>query len=413
MALSTLRDPTVILSDHINYTPWLRQLKTRCQSLEVWSVIDPALTEEPLQKPPRPQPPSVAAYQPSPTYVAANPNLPPIQPSHLSPQGSKAYKDDMETYKILFEDYKITDREYREQKANLDKVVTHFQTTVSAHLQHNCCTPESTIRQWVNNLMITVGVDPQEEYRRTRARYLDSLKPMRTPGQWATWLSEYDHAATEAESNHVAEILTLDSVKEDFMKAVLPTAPVWVATFQQNGKAVVTVTRKVMMKLFRDYMILQHPNKGKQKGAFAAAGSSLADRGGATQTTDRDASLVDEAASSNPRGRPRNQRKDGLRTKTKRSASYLDDVPAAAGGLKCPACEQRHNLQDCFYVFPDKQPEWFKPRPNMVALINNRMENDLELQDHLRALKRQKSQTPRIKQSHTPTPTRITEANEE
>ena len=261
--------------------------------------------------------------------------------------------------------------------------------------------------------MITVGVDPQEEYRRARARYHEALKPMRTPGQWTTWLSEYDHAATEAESNQVAEVLTLDSTKDDFQKAVLPIAPVWVATFQQNGRLVATVTRKVMMKLFREHMILQHPIKGKQKGAFAAAGSSLADSGESTQTTDRDASLVDDRASSNPRGRPRNQRNDGHRTKTKRSASNLDDEPAAAGGIKCPACEQHHNLQDCFYVFPDKQPEWFRPRPNMVALIKNRMEHDPELQSSLRALKRPKSQTPRIKQSHTPTPTRITEANED
>ncbi|KAK7178293.1 gag protein [Paraphaeosphaeria sporulosa] len=326
MASSTLRDPTVILSDHTNYSQWLRQLKTRCQSLEVWKVIEPTLTNEPLQKPIRPQPPLVAQYHPLPAFMAGNLGIEPSQLSHLSTQGAKAYKEDQEVYKILLEDYKITNREYQEEKVNLDKVVTYFQTTVSAHIQHNCCTPGSTIRQWVESLMITVGVDPQEEHRRARVRYLEALRPMRTPGQWSTWLSEYDHAATEAESNRVAEAVTQDSVKEDFVKAVRPIAPIWVATFQQHGREVATVTRKAMMKLFRDYMSFQHPNKGKQKGAFAAAGSYLADGGESTQATDRDASLVDEAASSKARGRPRNQRRNGHRTKSKRTVSNPDLV---------------------------------------------------------------------------------------
>ncbi|KAL5371205.1 hypothetical protein DPSP01_014421 [Paraphaeosphaeria sporulosa] len=244
--------------------------------------------------------------------MAGNLGIEPSQLSHLSTQGAKAYKEDQEVYKILLEDYKITNREYQEEKVNLDKVVTYFQTTVSAHIQHNCCTPGSTIRQWVESLMITVGVDPQEEHRRARVRYLEALRPMRTPGQWSTWLLEYDHAATEAESNRVAEAVTQDSIKEDFVKA--------------HGREVATVTCKAMMKLFRDYMSFQHPNKGKQKGAFAAAGSSLADGGESTQATDRDASLVDEAASSNARGRPRNQRRNGHPTKSKRTVSNPDLV---------------------------------------------------------------------------------------
>ena len=175
------------------------------------------------------------------------------------------------------------------------------------------------------------------------------------------------------------------------------------------------------MKLFREHMTKRHPIKGKQKGAFAAAGSSLAGSGESTPATDRDASLVDEAASSKSRGRPRNhkQRNDGQRTRTKRSA-MCDHEPVAAGGLKCPACEQRHALQDCFYAFPDKQPDWFRPKPGMIALMRYRLENDSELQESLRAVKRSRlqdlrarSQDPRIKQSHTPTPTRITEANNE
>jgi len=413
MALSTLRDPTVILTDYTNYTPWLKQLKTRCQFLKVWNIIDPALTDEPKQKPAMPVPPLIGIYQPNAVYATANPNIAPILPSQLSPAGAKAYKDDSDYYKGKLEIYKIMDRAYQEEKADLDKVVTFLQSTISVHLQNNCCIPGETIKDWIKNLTITVGVDLQEEYRRARARYQEALKPMRIAGSWATWLSEYDHAATEAETNQVPELQRLDSVKEDFMKAVIHVAPMWVTTFQQYGSKEAAVSRKHTMKLFRDHMVLQHPTKGKQKGAFAAAGSSLADSGESTQATDRDASLVDEAASSKSRGRPRNhkQRNDGQRTKSKRSPQSLE--PTAVGGNYCPACELRHSLQDCFYAFPDKQPDWFKPNPLMVKLVKLRLEHDTDFQEKLRMVKRPRSQTPRIKSSHTPTPTRITEANNE
>ena len=122
---------------------------------------------------------------------------------------------------------------------------------------------------------------------------------------------------------------------------------------------------------------------------------------------------MDEVASSKSRGRPRNhkQRNDGPRTKAKRSPQSLE--PTAVGGNHCPACELRHSLQDCFYAFPDKQPEWFRPNPIMVKLVKLRLENDPTLQESLRMTKRARLQAPTIKLSHTPTPSRITETDDE
>jgi hypothetical protein len=413
MALSTSRDPTVILTDYTNYTAWLKQLKTRCQFLKVWKFIDPASTDEPKHETPIPMPPLIGQYQPSAAYTAANPNTPPTMPSHLSTAGAKSYKDDSDYHKGQLEMFKIVDRVYREEQANLDKVVTFLQSTISAHLQSNCCIPGQSIKEWVNNLAITVGVDLKDEYKRSRTRYQDALRPMRTAGLWVAWLAEYDHAATEAETNGVSELKMLDSVKDDFINAVLNVAPMWVSTFQLTGNKDPGIRRKDMMKLFREYMTLQHPIKGKQKGAFAAAGSYLAEGGESTQTTDRDASPVNEAASSRTRGRPRKQLANaGQKAKSKRSPITEDNESAAADGTRCPACDMRHNLRDCFYAFPEKQPEWFRPKQSLVTLVMLRKEHDPKLQEQLRSLKRARSQVPSIKLSHTPTPPRLMETDE-
>src|SRR6266498_1391914 len=62
IALLTLRDPVVILTNYINYTLWLKQLKTRCQFLKVWSIINPALTDELKQKPAMLMPLAIGNY---------------------------------------------------------------------------------------------------------------------------------------------------------------------------------------------------------------------------------------------------------------------------------------------------------------------------------------------------------------
>jgi len=405
MSLSTLRESSIILTDYTNFVPWLNQIKARSQVLKIWNIIDPDQQDLPRVEPTIPTPPKVSSYQPSTSFTTATPDESPSLPSHLSTSGLKAYKDDTEYYRGQLELYKIMERKYEEEQSRLDKITTVIQSTVSTHLQNNCCLPTLSIREWIKNLIDTVGIDVKEEYDRARKRYYDALKPMRSAAQWQPWLAEYDHAATEAETNGVTDLQRLDSVKQDFVKAVSPIAPMWATTFMQTGSKLPTITRKDTMKLFREHMALQHPIKGKQKGAFAAAESFLAEGSASTPATDRDASLVVERAPN--RGRPRKQRLVGQEHQTTSKRSAITVGPAAAGGLKCPACELRHNLQDCFYVFPENQPEWFKPRPGIMTLMKYRLENDVELQASLRAIKRVKS--PTFKQSHTPTPTRITD----
>jgi len=417
MALSTLRDPTVILTDYTNYTPWLQQLKARCEPMDIWSIINPDGAKLPRRKPTPPSPPEIASYQP---IIRVNDddqqNLP-TRPSELSNTGLKAYKEDVEYYKIQLEDYKIKDKEYREERSSLEKVVIYIQSTVSQHLQRNCCNPGEQIRQWITSLTQTVGVDKEDERDRARARYLQALKPMRQPANWETWLTEYDQAATEAETNNVAEVQSTHDTMKDFLTAILKAAPTWGVSFQETGRREANMTRKEMMKRFREHMAILHPIKGKQhRGAFAAGELSLAAGGASTPGTDRDASHAAEDASSSTnnqrgRGRPRQKRSFGQSTISKQSS--IEDTTAVEGRKKCPACEQRHSLKDCFYAFPDHAPDWFRPRSGFTDMVQHRIQNDSDLQEEIRKAKRFKSQTPRIKSSHTPTPARITEADNE
>jgi len=204
---------------------------------------------------------------------------------------------------------------------------------------------------------------------------------MRAASQWEPWLTEYDQAATRAEALQVSKVRNIDDVTTDLLAAVSKVAPTWVTTFAGPGYDRTSNNRKKMMKLYRDHMNQFHPVKGKQKSAFAAGEASYLAGGATDQDTLRDASdVLNRAPSAQSQGNPgrsRQKRKyDG--TQGTKSKQFPKRNPAAAGG-DCPACGQRHNLSDCYYAYPEKAPEWFRPNRIVANLVEYNLNKDSEL----------------------------------
>ncbi|KAF3030359.1 hypothetical protein E8E11_000207 [Didymella keratinophila] len=437
MSTQNTRDATVALTDSNSWTAWYRQFKIKCEALSIWKLADSSSSIEPKQRPTLPLPPLIADYEsiasstPLTSTASSSRTRGNTQPtrrdefivatlptrvSDLTPQGQEEYKDDREDYKIQLEAYKLQEKEYQEEHTRYGQLISHILGTVSPHLHLSCCESGKTVREWVVLLQETVGVDAQEERTHARERYHAALKPMRASSQWETWLMEYDQAATRAEALQVGEVRDIDDVTTDFLGAVSKVAPTWVATFSGPGYDRTTNNRKKMMKLFRDYMSLSYPIKGKQKSAFAAGEASYLAGGAPDQDISRDASDVSQRAPSaqsqgNP-GKPRQKRKFDGHQET-RSKQFPKRNTAAAGD-DCSACGQRHNLSDCYYAYPEKAPEWFKPNRTIARLVEYKTNNDDELQRAMNncspsgtiarqtSSSRSNKSTPKIKMSQTP-----------
>ncbi|KAA8621955.1 hypothetical protein PtrV1_06456 [Pyrenophora tritici-repentis] len=246
-----------------------------------------------------------------------------------------------------------------------------------------------TLREWITALQDTVGMDADEERARVRERYHAALKPMRTPENWEAWLSEYDQAATRAETLAVAEVTQTQAMIDDFLGSVSKVASTWTAAFHGPGYDKKAINRKRIMKLFRDYMSLHNPTRGKPKSAFSVVETSYAAGGESDPNTQRDASSVEtRAPSSNNQGRgnlkPLNKRKN---------KQFTERDTATAGGI-CPACEQPHSISDCYYV-NGQAPEWFKPNRGTTKLVQYKLDHDPSLQTLVRE-RSQQSKRPRI-----------------
>lgn len=396
----------ITLRDYSNFTIWFKQLQNRCIAHDIWDKVNPESTTPLTVKPVANRIPVVADYAP-----AANISTPTRQ-SELSTAGQKAFKEDLEYYKLFQEQFRNDRHEYEREQTSLQHMVTFIQQTVANHLQNTCCLPNKTPREWITSLKLAVGVDDRYEKERARDRYLAALKQMRSINLWETWLAEYDQAATEAETYLVAEVTQLDAVTKDFLAAINKVAPVWATAFQDNGRYATGMTRKEMMKRFREHMMTNHSStKGKQKAAFVTTdvsggdpyGSFLADSGESTQGNDRDASHAEHAPS---KGRPNLKRKRATTQGTSRPST---DEP----NTTCPACTLGHALSDCYYIHPEQAPERWKPRPAISQLIELKRKHDSTFQGLMRGQSRSRTQTPHIKQSHMPTPTLSTEAADE
>ena len=429
----------VMLRDEHDYRAWYSQLQARCISHNIWDQVNPAAATPRQAIPTEPTLPDFATYAPSTTLPAG---AVPQQPSDLSSVGLRAYKEDLEFYKLQMERYKLAYTRYKVEETSLQQITAFIQSTVVAHLQQSCCLPDQTIRDWITNLKAQVGITDEAEREQARQRYHSALKPPRSVNSWDIWLAEYNQAATEAETLTVPDTTQFRSVAVDFMSSVNKIAPMWAATFQSNGIDQTGITRQIMMRRFREYMMLNHPiTRGRsQKAAFAVEDPSvfLAANSNADQRVVGDAHHVETGNShAKKRGRPRYQRtaeddaiaspsssqsrgylrstevrspysgSTGATPSNPRSTEVRSPYSGSTGTRKiqyCPACGAAHSLQQCYYLHPENAPEWWQPRQALQRAIEIRSEHDLDFQGLLRSQSRLRTRAKIIKQSQTPQP---------
>jgi hypothetical protein len=227
--------------------------------------------------------------------------------------------------------------------------------------------------------------------------------------------SEYDQAATRAETLNVAEVMQSQAMIDDFLGSVSKVASTWTAAFQGPGYDKKAMNRKRMMKLFRDYMSLTHPTRGKSKSAFMTGEGAHAASGESDSNTQRDASSVQIRAPSINLSQ-RNQRQSNKRKMNapgNKPKQFHKGNTAEAGDV-CPACEQRHNIHNCFYANPTLEiPDWFRPNKHIEKLVQYKLQHDSNLQKAVQEINQEnkrprltttssRSSTPYIKTSQTP-----------
>jgi hypothetical protein len=400
----------IILQDSKSYSEWITALQTQATTSEVWHLFDPQRTDMPLVAPVSPEPPLLSQF------VQAGEPEPP-GPHALSPAMRKIWDSQIEYYKICADSARTKIAAHRDQRRAIQQVVNYIQQTVSSHIFSTCCLPTKTYHQWIAAITKSVGIDKQEVRNRARAEYkwlLHQGAPKKLT-QWDIWLQKYHEAATNAEVHGCLELKDLEAVLEEFKNAVRSVDPLWIESIRQASKGR-TLTREEIMEDWRNFMENHHPVKTNTKSAFAAAGDL------SINAIEGDAFHVENSSSVYPQDRlGKSSSKPGQGTATlnpgqKRQGKIVSrkQTPGkivsqkrsftAPPSTECSACSMRHNLQDCYYLFPDLAPDSWAPRESLKKMIQVNIDHNPEIQEQIRAAKRIRSNTTHIKKSQSAAP---------
>jgi hypothetical protein len=116
--------------------------------------------------------------------------------------------------------------------------------------------------------------------------------------------------------------------------------------------------------------------------------------GATTQGYEKDASIA-ENAPSRQLGKPRHQ-------PSKNPRKWASEDGPAQAKAKCPACDQRHSIKDCWYINNEQAPEWWKANKHVELLIEMKKKHDATLIGAWRGQSQACSQSLHIKKSQTP-----------
>ena len=127
------RNATIILHDQTDYATWLTQIQARCVAYNIWENIRRVTPVPFLLEPIQIRLPAFENYAPVAGIEEAT------RLSELSNAGQKAFKEDMEHYKMLTKQYKIDRYWYKTQQKSIQHVIALIQLTVTPYLQRTCC----------------------------------------------------------------------------------------------------------------------------------------------------------------------------------------------------------------------------------------------------------------------------------
>jgi hypothetical protein len=375
----------VVLRTQDDWQSWDRQFKTQAIDLHLWDHIS---HDEPLH--PMPQRPQLADFQrqgPSrgqsqgvQTRAGRSHTIDDddSQPNELSDSRRIAYQMDIQLY---IED----NRRFDKQEKAVQTLRKWIIDTVAPHYGEVACLPGETLYQWYHNLKKHAGITDSEGLQLAHKRYRESVKPLTKFKDWSAWLVTWEKAILLAEQKKVPEALSTFVWTDDFLSAVTPIAGNWASMFRMVYKMQIEKNELSFRDLandFRKHMgsIAYPSRKGTTlnvaKGAFgpAYAGQDPPDQG-----TLEDAQESAGVASVR---------------RSKRRAPEEEEMSSAA---PCMACDQSHSLSKCYYIFPDKAPEWWEENPKVRASIDKRLNDNLILKERIQGLKgkRSRSGTPR------------------
>ncbi|KAK4246303.1 hypothetical protein C7999DRAFT_15565 [Corynascus novoguineensis] len=365
--------------------PVSREFKNRAISMYIWHKIDPDADDRPpfLTQPTEPNPRRyekrlIPGQQPPAINTSStlgaldeqpDPHGYPEDASEMTARGRASYRLDWSVYRDRMNDF-------REEARAINEIRMWVDETVNKHLLYSTCQPGKGLDVWYEQLRERVGATDQQIYDDATDRYEDALwkTSSKPPGDLQAWLKEWEDAINEAIDEGVPGVQQSRDWWRQFDKAVTRFGfTMWALAYRAEHKKEIRDNKLTIRKVVNDFGAelkrdIHKPIKRTiQKDSHAASFKGV--------QTDR----TTEPTASSP---PSNDSSSTKPTKRKRK-----NTRGAASG--CRSCGiTGHTLDKCYYVFPDKAFDKWKPRSAIAQKVKDNLKNDNDLHKEVQRLRK-------------------------
>ncbi|TVY74979.1 hypothetical protein Focb16_v006254 [Fusarium oxysporum f. sp. cubense] len=312
-----------------------------------------------------------------------------VDPHHHARNVSELTAEDKATFTFEWRVYEQDHREYKEQEANCEKLKAWVTETVDYGLRQSSCRAIWDLRTWYTNLKTSVGATQREQQIAARRNYQAAITPLaKIPKDFANWITAWEMATNHALVMKTGGVDDPNTWFDDLAKAIQPVLGNWVTIYtgiykdKLEGKTLTIgeVAKDLRKEVERQTLI--QPQKGHRvtKGAFGP-------------TFAGESSTLSQTRAGTPEReiRPRNHGEASGRKRKARQGSPAARkrvAPSADSDSRCQACEGNHALSSCYYVFPEKAPEYFKSRKLVCDAVEHRLKTDQHLKTEVDCIKK-------------------------
>lgn len=335
----------IILRGPENWSEWNREFMSSAIAMELWDYIKEnpkALLTEPVKPEPN-------AYK-KPGALSAT--------AASSSSTIDLTQEELQNFQIAWSIYTANYKAYERQRKQIQDLKSWVRCNIAQQYKSSSCAPDESLHQWYTKLKEHASMSKTRETQMVRDLYRAANEPLaKPPRNWNSWILTWEEAMSKAEEVGLSEAKDAAVWFDDFIQAIELVASSWALSYRMIKEAEIekgTLTYRMVANDLREQT-----------------------RPRALGSTPSSQSMRDASASQQTPGR----------TGKKREWNSTSE-----GDEYCLACERfGHQLEDCFYIFPAKAFDGFKPRKSIQQRVdkNRKKEEVIAELGRLKKLRRE------------------------
>lgn len=411
----------VLLQTFEDWGRWDEEFQTKAMGLHLWDCVNP---ESDMLMMERPEKPDISAFyrriparmsdqepqaqsgrqtrysgQSTQTIRQSSPEEPVFlipettDHHHRARNISELTADDKASYTFEWKMYEQNYKEYKEQENNCERLKAWVTDTVDYGLRQSSCRPMWDLRTWYSNLKASVGATDREQQATARRKYQTAITTLnKVPKDFASWITTWEMAANHALVRQTGGMEDPNVWFEDLTKAVQPILGSWIAIYtgiykEKLEEKTLTIgeVAKDLRKEADQRNILSTREKAPRatRGAFGPtfAGEPASAPTHGVEPEEQGTTSQKRQGSGSSSGQKRKATQSGP-ARRKKAATVNESEQM------CKACDGNHSLANCYYVFPDNAPEYFKERKVIRDAVEHRLRTNQSLKDEINQIKK-------------------------